>query len=266
MTRRSGNRFETNQQLENPESLFYELRRIANINQDFRSGAAGLVTFKTHQAEQMRPSDTADPDFDGKWPTPYISESYEFSATREPLPSHDRIMRFMYSFSSTLHGIVLPRHIAEDVYGLEGQEAVESAGPSMREHGIAIELDEDDMELRLCESVTYTDQEGDDVLRVCSCPTDHTTEMSSIFHKTDITESDDSALGYNLGRQLQFDARAARQFEVIDANTVNPDEQALALQLGGNIDEDRAAYDMQLASEVLQSMKTALRKQLRIRL
>lgn len=239
------------------QQLYTELETIAKLNHDFRANLVSAATVNLTQTERLHTSDLRDPEIDGQWPTPFITEEFEFTATRHPTPWHDYETEFAVGYKSMLSNITLPPHIAEASYGLDAIEAVENGGPSTFVRMIEFMIAED-RELQLCETATYTDAEGDELISVSSSPVDLEELRYQVESDWDDDEDQAHARGVaHLGRN------AARTLEVIP--NLHPVEAASFELVGLDIDKHQQDADIATALHIVGSLKRALRQQLGVR-
>ncbi len=259
---------------QSPKNLFNDLLSTAQVNKGFRNGTTGGFTLITHQEEPLQLSDMSDPEYDGKWPTPYMIETYRFTARRLPR-IHGRTTRKIIdltcSYELTLNNAMLPVHIAEDAYGLKGIEAVENGGPSTMEQIIDINIDNEDYELGVHEKVTYTDEEDDEISSTCTCKPRQIEDDSSstIVFKRDIwSPNDDSEEERSeiqdrplvIAADTQFSSSAARKLETIDSFTEA--EMYAMMDYRDDMEADKVLADLATAYNVVRSMKRSFQRQL----
>jgi hypothetical protein len=262
-----------------PENLFDELLAVAHTNKRFKRRESGAFIVVTHEDEAVRLSDTRA--FEGSddtwlmedWPTPVLTESYKFSARQYPIAigkATRNLIDLTYSYEATLENTTMPLHIAEESYGLVGIKAIEKAGPSNIVHAVEISIDNDDFELVVDESVTYADQEDDQIARTCTCEIPDTFDngfQNVVFKRDFLLDSDDEAESQSqpitLVASTQFNSQAPRKLQSAEnPDEFNGDEFFALLKMQEEMTKDKSIRELELAYNVLRSMRKTFKRQL----
>lgn len=261
-------------QKRSPEHLFQELLAVAHTNKRFKRRESGSFVLTTEEDERIHITDTFNLDRDERWPTPIITEVYNFTARQYPRVL-GRVTRNMvdisYSYCTVLDNTTMSLNIAQEAYGLDGIEAIENAGPSTIRHAVDINIDNRDMNLIVDESVTFIDDEGDIICRTCTCkiPESHEDSFQSVLFKREfaVSEADDEYDGESdtqpqpitLVANTQFNSQAPRKFEAIDE--IDEKDAYALMDLREQMDTQKADDELLLAYNILRSMKRTFARQ-----
>ncbi|MCA9338599.1 hypothetical protein KC949_03505 [Candidatus Saccharibacteria bacterium] len=245
------------------EKDFYrEMARVAYVNGAFRNGRVGgfKLNAQIHDStplEELLHNDSHD------WPMPHGSEFYSFTADRCSSIQGDFLVRMIdltLYYEQTLENIHLPGHIAEAVYNMPSEDAIEAAGPSTVEHAVSINIDNYAKKLSVIQSVTYKDSNDELVSQSTSMPLEH--EGGSWEAISVIPQNSDED-GPRVHQQ--FLASAARNFERTDILRGNFQQDLedidKMMNMASEIEAQKADSDLMVAFATLRSMRKVFSKQ-----
>lgn len=255
------------------EKDFYkEMSDVAYRNGSFRNGNLDGYRMIAQFHDRVPLEDLIYND-ENEWPMPHSDDYYSFTANRFSAIDGDILRRMIdltLYYEQTLHNIPLPLHIAEASYGLKGREAVETGGPSIMEHTLSINIDNDSKKLSLIQLVTYKDMYDRLVAQSSSGRLDHSStdyDTTSIvpYPSAEEDEEEEDAIRV-VTIPMQFMASAARQLEVADVMQSHDQASLIDLdkmmQIAGQVESMKADTDLEIAFATLDSMKKVFRKQL----
>lgn len=252
-----------------------DLLDIAYANKSFRNGTIGAFTLKANTEEPLDIIDTLETDND--WPTPSLAEGYSFTARRIPYIQDGQVKKYvnvLATYTIRMENAELPIHIAEDSYGLQGQEAIDNGGPSTIQQTVDVSYDTLDKHLGLHQEVLYTDADQDTISQTCTCQPPEIEEGFSVFSliakrtyepQDDEDDDDDEyapAEYKPITINTQFDVKAARKLETIDINNWSKQEILAIMDLQDDIEANKQDQDLKTARMVIQGMRKVFRSQL----
>ncbi len=272
--------------------LFDELVAIANINQSFRQGRQDFMHIVTdtsdtpsldaarvgNETDESVVARLIDPDMgDINWPEPIYGNRFELQAKRKfectvderDNTSVQQHLFLTYVMTVTTMNIPLPGPVATDAYGLSNvDEAVENGGNSQHDHVKTISIDSKDFKPLVCEAMVFYDSNSDSVSMSHTCQDprcqfdepaageqgEHTVIQADSTSLLKIYEDLAEANGDNSPETTEIETKKDDILSQFDwdgfVSSMLIDEK------------EQLQRDLELAFEVLESLKKALRNEL----
>ena len=145
--------------------LISHLFALANNNHRFQRGTKDKVGFTITEGDRQEDSN----DFE----SPVCDFFYEFTAQRLRTPGERPCVAFTFSINGDVTPSEIPKHVVRDVFGTDEEDADQNiTGDVTLRRTLEFLIDTTDRKLKVCDRLTYLDEEGTKILENCSCPPD----------------------------------------------------------------------------------------------